>query len=627
MAQYVFGTEVQEILGAAQQTQGKTTIQLGDTSFTLPKPFQSPTDWRDCTIYFLLLDRFNNTSIAPVYPWNQKTMSRQGGTFKGATAKLQYIKDLGANAVWISPVLKNPCEAANMSYPGYATQDFINLDKRFASDGTLPTAEKEYRELIDTAHSLGIYVIQDIVINHTAQVFDYVINGNIIGSPDYLNRPLGQEPPIDWFNGLGFARTDWQDQIPPGTVLSPDDVIWPAELQNKVFFRRQGNKSSDTPNAQGFVPGDFGTMRQLVAEYDATPASQAAFRKAYGEKPVLSILVESYQYLIAKYDVDGFRIDTVKYVRPDIVEEFCNSMREFALSVGKQNFFTFGEIWDSNATINRFVGRHSSDVDAGGLDAALDYPLFYALPNAVKAQSGVEQIKQMFDQRITEEENLVSSHAEAGRYFVSFIDNHDQNQRFHHPLTPAKQVTQALACLYMLQGIPCLYYGTEQGLTGTVDASGRPVLDSLESVREALWGKQWAQQPDAFDQSNSFYSDIKAIIAVRNKYRALRYGRLYFREVSGDGSTFGFSSGVGGLIAFSRVLSNSEVVTIANTNPTTAFTGFVLVDLDLNRSLPNYQVAYSNFGTVGAGAVQLRSNVACLYVVIQPMEVQILAVA
>lgn len=59
------------------------------------------------------------------------------------------------------------------NYHGYGAQDLLNLDERFASDGTLATAERELVELVDEAHARNIYVILDIVLNHTAQVFDY----------------------------------------------------------------------------------------------------------------------------------------------------------------------------------------------------------------------------------------------------------------------------------------------------------------------------------------------------------------------------------------------------------------------------------------------------------------------
>jgi glycosidase len=81
----------------------------------------------------------------------------------------------------------------------------------------------------------------------------------------------------------------------------------------------------------------------------------------------------------------------------------------------------------------------------------------------------------------------LSSHGEAGRYFVTFLDNHDQSQRIRDvgPLgaTPESQVQLALCLLFTLLGIPCVYYGTEEGLSGTVDAAGQRVRAQYEGVR------------------------------------------------------------------------------------------------------------------------------------------------
>ena len=54
---------------------------------------------------------------------------------------------------------------------------FFPLMKGLRSDGTLATAEKEFTALVEAAHARGLYVIVDIVINHSARVFDYILNG------------------------------------------------------------------------------------------------------------------------------------------------------------------------------------------------------------------------------------------------------------------------------------------------------------------------------------------------------------------------------------------------------------------------------------------------------------------
>lgn len=629
-----------DVLAQAQaaSSRGDTKkVALDGKAVQISYPFPSPGDWRDCWIYFLLLDRFANPSAPPRGPaWNQVYSHRHGGTFKGVQAQLPYLADLGVKALWLSPVLKNSKPDFDYNYHGYATQDFVNVDERFASDGTRATAERELTELVDEAHARGLYVIFDIVLNHAGRVFDYDRAGNVVSmfaDPAVMNAPLGSEPAVEWLNGYGFPRPDWTNDLPNSASLSPDDAVWPTDFQNRLFFRRRGSKLTDAPGAQGFVPGDFGDMRQLVAEYDASVSGQEGLRTKYGVAPVVSILVRAYQYLMAKYDVDGYRIDTVKYVLPDAVRNFGNAMREFALSIGKENFFTFGEIYDNEQTIAGFVGRRTGGGEGFGIDAALDFPLFYKLPVVAKGFASVESIRQVFEARKAAELGQLSSHGEAGRYFVSFLDNHDQHERIQHPSTPGNQVTLALALLFTLQGIPCVYYGTEQGLAGTVKPDGTPDLNANESTREALWGKG----PVAFDRTHPRYQTIKALAALRANEPTLSYGRLYFREVSGNGTDFGQSSGAGGIVAFSRILSDREVVVVANTSATTTFSGAVIVDRDLNATPRQMRIAFSNLGTSGAGPVRLvaaanffnayavsTGPAAALPVVLKPCEVQVL---
>jgi glycosidase len=606
----------------------------------------SPADWRDVWIYFVFIDRFNNPDAPPAGAWDRVYAKRQGGTFSGVTARLDYLRELGCGAIWLSPVVKNPRpDDWEFNYHGYATQDFLNIDERFASDGTRQTAEAELRALVDAAHARGIHVILDIVLNHASRVFDYVIDGQahaVVADPGIMNAPVGGEPPVQWLNGLGTPCADWQDGFPAGTVLSPDDAVYPEELRSHLFFRRRGSKlTDDVPRGPGgqvlpgtFVRGDFDTMRQLVVEYDATVPGQEAVRRALGRNPVLSVLVQAYSYLVARYGFDGFRIDTVKYVHPQMIEYFGNAIREFALSIGKKNFFTFAEVYDDEQAIAAFVGRNTSETDSFGVDAALDFPLFYKLPAVAKGMAPVETLRRVFEDRKAVEKELLSTHGEAGRYFVSFLGNHDQKQRFSHPASNLQQITLGHALMFGLQGIPSVYYGDEQGLDGTKDADGNPDLTSNESSREALWGR-----PGAFDTDSPIYRAIRDLSECRRTQPALRYGRLYFREVSGNGRDFGHSGGLGGVVAFSRILSDAEVLVVANTHTTERFTGFVLVDADLNRQPRQMSVRFSNRGTEGGDTVRLVADgrifrdggatapggLAALFVDIAPMEAQILA--
>ncbi|HEX9058544.1 MAG TPA: alpha-amylase family glycosyl hydrolase, partial [Clostridia bacterium] len=478
------------------------------------------------------------------------------------------------------------------------------------------------------------------VLDHSGHVFDYVYNGRVTDNfkdEDILNGPSGCEPPVLWIDSKGRPRRDWKNIIPEGTNLSPDDAIYPDELRNYLFYRRRGEKISDDILVEAdpdnsFVKGDFSVMRQFAVEFDAALPGNETIRDSLGTRPVLSILSRIYQYIIAKYDIDGFRIDTVKHVHPSMVETFGNSIREFALSIGKKNFFIFGEIYDNEDIISKFVGRNSTEVDSFGIDAALDFCVFYKLPGVAKSTLPVEDLRNTFEYRRQVQIRQLSTHGETGRFFVTFLDNHDICSRFYEPDTSIYQVLLGITLLFTLQGIPCLYYGTEQGFQGAKDERGKPLLIYPESVREAMWGSE-----SKFDTNGIIYKEISKITGIKNYYAPLRYGRFYFRELSANGKDFGQSFGIGGIVAFSRVLWNDEVLVAANTSTTEAFKGFVIIDRDVNIRRPEYNIVYSNMGSkkksiAEVGDLNIWSNgeayltkSARLYIELSPMEVQILA--
>jgi len=590
-----------------------------DQAVNPPSPaaaaFPSPEDWRDRWIYFLILDRFNNPSAPPVHlPFDDPSFSRfQGGKFSGVQQQLAYIKQLGAGAIWLSPVLKNFSFDPN-TYHGYGIHNFIGAEPRFADNPA--AADNELRALVDAAHQQDLLVIFDIVLNHTGNAFAYQCDPSdqfCIDKQGAQSSFHASPQPIQWRDQIGAARPDFPDVA---TIPNPslDAVVWPSELQQNKFFRRQGNPASNGDE----TVGDFSVLKQLETD----------------DPDLQRFLIRAYQYVIARFDIDGFRIDTIRYLKDDLPRLFGNSMREFALSIGKKNFFTFGEVFDSNAEqdIAKFIGRNTSDQsELVGVDAALDYPLFNTLKAVVKGFAAPTAVVGMYQNRKNVERNILSSHGDATRFFVMFLDNHDVKERIRYvdPTNPTKfddQVTLGLACLYSLAGIPCLYYGTEQGLHG----SGND-----EAVREALWGGP------GFDRQSGFYQDIQQITSVRAQQSALRYGRFYFRPLSGDGVSFGVSGFPQGVIAFSRILNDQEVVVAANTNPMQAQQLDVIVEIMLSAEGDAFDVLYSNQAgpqvpqpvrvvPQGAATVQEvdgsigRGPLHVVRVSLRPIEVQIL---
>ena len=581
--------------------------KLHDTS----NLFASPIDWRDKWIYFLMIDRFNNPAIPNVPDWNKGNSKRYEGKFEGVREKLDYIKDLGAGAIWLTPVFKNV--VPDECHHGYAIMDFLEVDPRF---GTTPAdAKAEFKNLVKEAHKKGIYIILDMVINHAGNVFKYKENGGYRDAVDWSNYKY----PIGWRDKNGNPKEDPSN-------LSHDGYIWPREFQNNEWFRRQGKG--------GPIQGDFESLKEFETEYT----------DIYNDHPVWNLLIRTYKYIIAEYDIDGFRIDTLRHVEPEFAKTFSSALREFAYKVGKKNFLIYGETKAGEHEIATYMGRFTSD-EAGitGPDASLDFPIQWHLVPATKGFAPPTDIEDVYNYRkkIHKERHLYSTHGEASRFFVTFLECHDDYNRYLYTKDVAKyqkQYIMALGCLFCLQGIPCLYYGSEQGLKGTDDiyeegyhpSHGRP-----ENVREALWGKQ-----NAFNKKNPIYKSINQITEVRNNHPAIRYGRQYFRPVSGNNIDFGPSKEKGGIIAFSRILSESEVVIVANTNVESKFNGWIVVDGRINDDNTKFDVLYSNDPKTTKSQIDLDSGDINIWdrhnnmtkgwarrikVELEPMEIKIIA--
>jgi glycosidase len=421
-----------------------STIRTG-SGREIPSPFPSPPDWRDQWIYFLLVDRFDNPAAPPRF--GEPCDVYQGGTFAGITRRLSYLKDLGVGAIWLSPVLMNPLWFSRY-WGGYGVLDFLRVEPRFCADPAEARrdpalADREFRALVDEAHSQGLYIILDIVLNHVGDLFNYE------GARDAAPWKADGEYTVYWRDEQGVAQGGWTDVGARGS-LPPEAGVWPKELQRNDYLRRRGTHDGSPDPTQG----DFDRLKELVTEY--LVPGQAVY-------PVRNLLIRAHQYLIAKFDLDGYRIDTLQYVEADFARVFGNAMREYALSIGKRNFFTFGEVWqdDREDKIAEFIGRNTlKDHDLVGVDAAIDFPMRKRLVAVAKGFAPPSELARHFDHRREVLKPVVSSHGEASRYYVTFLDNHDLNERFHTARYP-DQTKLALTCLMTMQGIPCLYYGTE----------------------------------------------------------------------------------------------------------------------------------------------------------------------
>ncbi len=495
------------------------------------KAFPSPIDWRDHFIYFLLVDRFNNgDKKIPAYNPTTAIHNRddsegekwQRGTLKGIIDKLDYIKNLGCTAIWLSPVFKNRKEMN--TYHGYAIQNFLDIDPRF---GTI----KDLQKLVQTAHKKDMYVILDIVVNHTGDNWMYP------GGYTYY-----------YSNGEKFPFGSWRTIEQEKGIQWPNDAVWPVEFQNPEFYRRKGEivHWDEFPEAR---EGDFCSLKELDTS----------------NKMVLKSLIDIYKFWIAMTDIDGYRLDAIKHIEDSSTSIFCSAIREYAEKIGKKNFFLFGEIIGDDKLIDQYIGRNARLPDSNerfpSLDAALDFPLWGVLEWVIKGLSNPYELRARYE-RFKE---LYSDHGQASQYFVTFVDNHDQigrnpKGRFLYNNPFQNQAKLAIGYLLTSIGIPCIYYGTEQGFNGGGDND--------KYLRECMFGGKWGAFNTTgyhfFNAEHPLYKNIRQIAGIRKKEPALRYGRQYFREISGNGIDFGFPIDGKCTLAYSRILDDTEILIALN---------------------------------------------------------------
>lgn len=547
----------------------------------------SPIDWRDQTIYFLLPDRFSdgNEAQRPLFDRANPTQFRyqdkrnwlvggrkfQGGTLRGIKGKLDYLKHLGVTVLWLGPVWKQRPDLE--TYHGYGIQDFLEVEPRLGT-------RQDLRSLVDAAHERGMYVLLDVVYNHSGNNWYYDVDGQPRDTVRYRYQPPHQVH--GWRSGAGQSLQ---------TICARDDGVWPRELQNLDWYTRAGMiehwdpapwEDPLSPNIE-FRRGDFFDLKDLNLNIDAA----------------LSSLIDVYRYWIAVSDCDGFRIDTVKHISWEGSRNFCGAIKEYAETVGKNNFLLLGEVTGGEAMAKDYLEIFGRNIDAvldiGG-PAAL-------LAGMVK---GVSNPNAFFDQ--FRGHDILGSHRSTGRYHVSVLDDHDMVGRTKARFAaenriPAvyQQVAHAVGTQLTTLGMPCIYYGTEQAFDGTERRQDAALDAGFEDrfIRESMFGGTFGafetQGCHFFDESHPTYLRIAAISQIRNRgdrvALALRRGRQYPRETSFLGRAFCVPS-VGELIAWSRIQYDQEVLIALNSHGTETRGASVTVDAGLHSPGSTMRVLY-----------------------------------
>lgn len=506
-----------------------------------PQQLASP-DWREETIYFVMIDRFanGNTANDSFLPGRLETGPTEskwnGGDLQGLIQKLSYIKALGFTAIWITPPVENQWWDASIPYGGYHgywASSFTNVDPHF---GTL----EDYKAFVRAAHAMGMRVIQDIVVNHTGNYF-------------MMSGPLGTL-----------------------TVNTNGYPAWPRDpfLSNSIAYYLNNGTNGITDAVNGFHWNpdivDWNSWEQLT-NYQASSLDDINT-----ENPaVLSNMKAWYNYWIAEAGIDGMRIDTVKNVPKEFWQDFIFStdpaspgIKSFASNYLKNDFLLFGEVWTPGAADEDALAASYTKDGLGNriMDSIVYYPMFSVINKVFSQKLRTSYVKELFD-------NQTNYHPDAARHLVTFIDNHD-NPRYlsENDLTTTKL---SLLFIYTSMGIPCVYYGTEQQFTET---------------RATMFAGGYSGgmvSKDYFDTGSYMFRFIRDLNTLRRSYPVLQKGTqtvLHWDELGP------------GVFAYKRELGTNRMFILFNTDDSSKYIDGL--DTGLGTQTMLYDVARGSTKTV-----------------------------
>jgi alpha-amylase len=477
-------------------------------------------DWRDEVIYQALTDRFADGDVNNDYAVQPGALARyQGGDWLGLEQHLDYIQSLGATAVWISPVVKNVATNADVDgYHGYWAQDLTQPNPYFGDLASL-------RSMIAAAHLRGMKVVLDIVCNHMGQLFFYDMNLN--GRPD------------DYIEGNGSAASASAD-TPADPVVQYNEYDPDYDPRGVQAFSSDGNDGRapiifvNNPAANQIPPmpeilqhaSSYHGKGHILNFNDQYQAQQGDFTGGLKDLNTESIEVEaaletSYENWVLETDLDAFRIDTIKHIDYPFWNSFLTTLRTNLAKRGKKNFYVFGESFDGNDVLN------GSYTIKAPFDGIVYFPQLFDVYDGVFAnaslgnQSGTNVIEQLWTQRYVDYSNtpqaggIVNAQGKGippTEALLNFIDNHDVGRFLFSSNGNKPALRNALALNMTAQGVPCLYYGTEQEFSGGNDPANR----------EVLWNT-------GFDESGATFKWFQGLAAIRKSYVALRHGLTVVR--------------------------------------------------------------------------------------------------
>ncbi|WP_433449835.1 pullulanase-type alpha-1,6-glucosidase [Streptomyces sp. CA-142005] len=485
--------------------------------------------------YFVMPDRFANgdtsndkggltgSRLSTGYDPTDKGFY-QGGDLKGLTKRLDYIKGLGTTAIWMAPIFKNrPVQGtganASAGYHGYWITDFTRVDPHFGTN-------KDLKALISKAHAKGMKVFFDVITNHTADVVDYQER-----SYDYLSK--GAFPYLTE-DGRPFDDADYADGGRRFPAVSGDSFPYtpkvtsrskvPSWLNDPTMYHNRGDS---TYAGESTTYGDFSGLDDL-----------------WTERPeVVHGMEKIYERWVRDFAVDGFRIDTVKHVDMPFWTQWATALDKYAAAHGRKNFFMFGEVYSADTNIT------SPYVTQGRLDATLDFPFQDAARAYASQGASAQKLASVFGDDYKYTTDKANAYEQ-----VTFLGNHDMGRigyflKQDNPKAADAEVLKkdelANELMFLSRGNPVVYYGDEQGFTGSGgDKDARQTMFAskvADYLDDDEIGTDRTHASDSYDTGAPLYEQIAELSRLRKANPALTDGVQTQRYAADGAGVYAFT--------------------------------------------------------------------------------------
>ena len=455
--------------------------------------------WDNATVYFVIPDRFynGNTSNDNSYGRKKDGMDEigtfHGGDIAGLTQKLEYLDNLGINAIWITPPVEQTHgwtgggirgDFPHYGYHGYYAQDFTKMD---ANMGT----EQEFKAFVDAAHERGIRVIMDVVLNHVGyatladmQEFKF----GALKNPDTAEQFLGKNW-TDWTPKKGQTWHDFNRSIDYTNAKAWQQWWGPKWIRTDIVGHDKPGKN-DITTSLAYLP-DIKTESKAEAGlpvfYKNKPDTNAVEIPGYTTRQYQAKWLSDW---VRKYGIDGFRVDTAKHVELasfDALKTAASSAFEEWKAKNPDKvldnapFWMTGEFWGH--------GVKKTNMFNHGFDSMINFQFQKDAKKGLECQSNMEALYSSYALKINNDPEF---------NVLSYISSHDTPLFFNKigKKSIANQKTAASLLLFV-PGAAQIYYGDESARPQGPNGS-----DKDQGTRSDMNWEQLAQPENAALQAH-----------------------------------------------------------------------------------------------------------------------------